>query len=82
MALHKNQIISLSISGITSEGNGIGRCDGMAVFVPYTVPGDQLMAKVVKVNKSYAYAIVDRFTRPSNLRVEPDCPVFGKCGGC
>lgn len=82
MALQKNQTISLSISGVTSEGNGIGRCDGMAVFVPYTVPGDQLMAKVVKVNKSYAYAIAQRFTRPSNLRVEPGCPVFGKCGGC
>lgn len=82
MALHKNQIISLSISGVTSEGNGIGRCDGMAVFVPCTVPGDQLMAKVVKVTKSYAYAIVERMTRPSNLRVEPGCPVFGKCGGC
>ncbi|MBR5559130.1 MAG: 23S rRNA (uracil(1939)-C(5))-methyltransferase RlmD [Oscillospiraceae bacterium] len=82
MALQKNQIISLSISGVTSEGNGIGRCDGMAVFVPYTVPGDQLMAKVVKVNKSYAYAIAERMTRPSNLRVDPVCPVFGKCGGC
>ena len=54
----------------------------MAVFVPYTVPGDQLMAKVVKVNKSYAYAIAERMTRPSNLRVDPVCPVFGKCGGC
>ncbi len=82
MALHKNQIISLSISGVTSEGNGIGRCDGMAVFVPFTVPGDQLMAKVVKVTKSYAYAIAERMTRPSNLRVDPVCPVFGKCGGC
>ena len=82
MALHKNQTISLSISGVTSEGNGIGRCDGMAVFVPYTVPGDQLMAKVVKVTKNYAYAIAERMTRPSNLRVDPVCPVFGKCGGC
>ena len=81
--LKKNQLVEIEITGITAEGNGVGRVeDGMAVFVPLTAVGDFIRAKIVKVLKNYAFGIIDELIRPSKSRIEPDCPVFHKCGGC
>lgn len=80
--LQKNQLAETEITGITSEGNGVGRVEGMAVFVPQTAAGDYVRVKIVKVLKSYAFGIVDEILTPSPDRTEPDCPVFRKCGGC
>ncbi|MDE6679427.1 MAG: TRAM domain-containing protein, partial [Ruminococcus sp.] len=49
--LEKNQFITAEITGITSEGNGVCRVDGMAVFVPDTATGDIVKIKIVKVLK-------------------------------
>ncbi|MBD5159472.1 MAG: class I SAM-dependent RNA methyltransferase, partial [Ruminococcus sp.] len=78
----KNQFINAEITGITSEGNGVCRIDGMAVFVPDTAVGDVCRIKIVKVLKSYAYGIVDEIITPSPERITPDCPAYKKCGGC
>ncbi|MDE7361222.1 MAG: 23S rRNA (uracil(1939)-C(5))-methyltransferase RlmD [Oscillospiraceae bacterium] len=80
--MNKNDIIDLEITALTSEGSGIGRADGMAVFVPFTAVGDVISCRVVKVLKSYAYGRVERIITPSPDRVDNDCPAFGKCGGC
>lgn len=80
--IRKNQIVEFEITGITNEGNGVGRYDGMAVFVPQTATGDYVSVKIVKVLKSYAFGIVNEIITPSPYRKEPDCPVFRKCGGC
>jgi 23S rRNA (uracil1939-C5)-methyltransferase len=80
--LKKNESIKLDIKGITSEGFGVGKYEGMAVFVPQTAVGDSITAKIVKVQKSYAYAIIESVDKPSPYRIKPDCKVFGKCGGC
>jgi len=80
--LEKNQFITAEITGITSEGNGVCRADGMAVFVPNTATGDMAKIKIVKVLKSYAYGIVDEIINPSPDRISSDCNVYKKCGGC
>ena len=80
--MKKNDIITLEITALTSEGSGIGKHEGMAVFVPKTAVGDVIEARIVKVLKSYAYGIIERITMPSPDRIENDCPAFGKCGGC
>lgn len=83
--MQKNDIINLEITALTSEGSGIGKHDGMAVFVPKTAVGDVIEARIVKVLKSYAYGRIERFFKQSRDRVvhnENDCPAFGKCGGC
>lgn len=80
--MQKNEIIEIEITDITSEGNGVGRHEGMAVFVPQTAVGDVIECKIVKVLKSYAYGIVSKILKPSADRIEPDCPLFPKCGGC
>lgn len=80
--MKKNEIIKLEIIDITTEGNGVGRYEGMTVFVPETAVGDVIFAKIVKILKSYCYGIVDSIINASPYRVEPDCPYFPKCGGC
>ena len=79
---NKNDIIELEITAISNEGSGIGRYEGVVVFVPATVPGDIINAKVVKVLKNRIYAIVDKIIKPADDRIENDCPVYPRCGGC
>lgn len=80
--MNKNDIVTLEITALTNEGSGIARYDGMAVFVPFTAVGDVIEARILKVHKTYAYAKIERIITPSADRIENDCPVFGKCGGC
>lgn len=80
--LEKNQLFEAEITGLTSEGSGVCRVDGMAVFVPSTAVGDIIRVKIVKVLSSYAFGIVDEILAPSADRIEMDCPVCSKCGGC
>lgn len=80
--MKKNQILKLEIIDITSEGNGVGKSDGMAIFVPETAVGDIINVKIVKVLKSYAYGIIHEIIKPSENRINIDCPYFPKCGGC
>lgn len=72
----------MTVTGITNEGNGVGRADGIAVFVPMTAVGDEIDCRIVKVSRSYCYGIVERLISPSEERTEPDCAVYKKCGGC
>ncbi len=78
----KNQNINLDITDITHECNGVGRYDGMAVFVPLTATGDNVEAKIIKVNKNFAVGKLEKINRPSAMRAENECPVYDKCGGC
>lgn len=80
--MQKNQIITLEITALSNEGSGVGRYEGMAVFVPFTAVGDVITCRIVKVLKSYAYGKLDQIITPSPDRVENTCPAFGKCGGC
>lgn len=81
--MKKNDICTLRITGLTSEGSGVGRTDeGMAVFVPLTAVGDVISCKIVKVNKTYAFGIIDKLLEPSETRCENSCGVYKKCGGC
>lgn len=80
--MKKNDIIDLEITSLTSEGSGIGRYDGMAVFVPFTAVGDVISCRILKVLKSYAYGKIESIITPSPSRIVNDCLVFGRCGGC
>lgn len=82
MELSKNDEIELNIDALTSEGSGVGRYNGLAVFVNDTVPGDKIIAHIIKRSKSYAVGIVAEIIEPSPSRIESDCPHSKKCGGC
>ena len=79
MSLVKNQDIRLKIDGCTAEGNGVGRHDGMAVFVAGTAVGDTVTAHIIKVKKSYAVGIVKDIVIFSPERIGEDCPYFSSC---
>jgi len=80
--MKKNDIVELYIDAMSSEGSGIGRYDGMTVFVPLTAIGDSIKARIVKVKTSYAYGIIEEILTPSSDRIMPDCKSFKQCGGC
>ncbi len=80
--MNKNDIVTLEVTALTSEGSGVSRLDGIVIFTPFTAVGDVIEARIVKVLKSYCYAKIERIITPSPDRVENDCPSFGKCGGC
>ena len=80
--LKKNDIIRLNIDGMTSEGSAVGRLDSFAVFVPNGAIGDVLDCRIIKVKKNYAVGKIENIITPSPDRIESDCPVSDKCGGC
>lgn len=80
--LKKNQDVKLNITGYTSDGAGVGKTEGMAVFVPEAIEGETVLAHIIKVNRSFAVGKLLQVIEPSKHRVEPRCPYFHKCGGC
>lgn len=80
--LRKNDIIDISITDMGVNGEGIGRYKGFAFFVKNALPGDTARAVVTKINKGYGFAKALEILSPSPDRVEPPCPLAGKCGGC
>ncbi|MBN7773522.1 23S rRNA (uracil(1939)-C(5))-methyltransferase RlmD [Clostridium aminobutyricum] len=80
--MNKGEKCQLLIDDISNEGQGIGKADGMAVFVKGAIPGDVVLAEITKVKKNYAFAILQEIITPSEYRIEPECPYAGECGGC
>ncbi|MCR5302692.1 MAG: 23S rRNA (uracil(1939)-C(5))-methyltransferase RlmD, partial [Lachnospiraceae bacterium] len=82
MNYSKNQILTVSIDDIGSNGEGIGRHEGYTLFVKDAVCGDVVEARITKVKKNYAYARCEKILTPSRDRVEPLCGEHIRCGGC
>lgn len=80
--MRKNDEIILDITDMTADGSGLGKYEGMAVFVPLTAIGDTVRVKVLKVKKTYAYGKLLEIIVSSPDRVENDCATFSRCGGC
>ena len=78
----KNDMVKLEITDMTTEGMGVGKIDGYALFVKDAVIGDLIEARIVKVKRSYGYGRVERILRESEKRVTPGCPIARSCGGC
>lgn len=81
-ALEKNNIYTARIEGYSSEGLGIARIEGQVVFVHGAVRGELCRVLVMKVLKNAAFGKVTELLEPSPERREPDCPYYGRCGGC
>ncbi len=86
--MKKNDIIELDIIDLNNLGCGVakisgGADDGMVVFVQGAVSGDKVRAKVIKVNRSFAVARLERILVPSAYRSETEfCLAPNSCGGC
>ena len=77
-----HQEIELTIDNLSNQGHGVGRVDNWVVFVPYTLPGEKVRARVYRNEKNCSMADLVEVLEPSELRVKPLCPVYGYCGGC
>lgn len=80
--VNKNDEFKLTITGYTSEGGGVGKYDGQAIFVENTAVGDEILCHIIKAKKSYAIGKVVKLLKPSKHRTEPECESFRMCGGC
>ncbi|MBQ6815829.1 MAG: 23S rRNA (uracil(1939)-C(5))-methyltransferase RlmD [Clostridia bacterium] len=80
--MNKNDEIILEITSTSTEGFGVGKHGGIAVFVPNTAEGDVALIKILKVKKTYCYGKLLELKTPSPSRTEPDCATFLQCGGC
>ncbi|MDR0839848.1 MAG: 23S rRNA (uracil(1939)-C(5))-methyltransferase RlmD [Christensenellaceae bacterium] len=80
--VQKNEDISLHIDSLTAQGQGIGKVDGFAMFVPQALPGEDVDAHVIKVHTGYGIAKLKAVRNPSPNRAAPRCPVYAQCGGC
>ena len=78
----KNDELELDITDLGSTGEGIGKIDGYTLFVKDALIGDKVRVKVIKTKKNYGYARLLEIIKPSEFRVEPECPVARQCGGC
>ncbi len=82
MSVRKNDRIELEIKSCTAQGDGVGHYDGLTIFVANAAVGDVVIAHLLKVKSKIAFAKVEKIIVPSQDRIEVDCPVFSKCGGC
>ncbi len=77
-----HQEIELEITTLTNMGQGLGRMDNWVVMVPYALPGELVRVRIYRNDKNFSEGDLVSVLRPSPHRVEPPCPIFGKCGGC
>jgi tRNA/tmRNA/rRNA uracil-C5-methylase (TrmA/RlmC/RlmD family) len=72
----------LTIEDVAFGGKGVARDAGKAVFIPFTIDGERISAQIVREKKQFAEAELVELLEPSPERVKPECPYFGRCGGC
>lgn len=82
MAVEAGAEVELDIVDVAYGGRGVGRLDGMAVFVPGCLEGERVRARLDAVHKRYAEAALLAVLTPSAHRVEPACPLADRCPGC
>ncbi|MEE9911793.1 MAG: class I SAM-dependent RNA methyltransferase [Deltaproteobacteria bacterium] len=74
--------LQVEIESVAFGGHGVGRADGLVVFVPFTVTGDVVEVEVAERKKKFARGRLLKVIEPSPHRTEPLCRYFGRCGGC
>ena len=77
-----HDVVELSIDSITNLGLGLGRVQNWVIMVPFVCVGERVRAKIFKSYKNYSVADLLEILQPSDKRVSPCCPLFGRCGGC
>ncbi len=78
----QGQTLELTITDLSSEGDGVGRWDNRVVFVPDTAPGDRIQARLIHAKPSFGRGKLLQILEPGSDRVRPACIVADKCGGC
>lgn len=80
--MRKNDEFIDIVVDIGTNGEGVIKRDGTVVFVPFALLGEEIRYKILKTTSKCAYGKLLEVLKPSSIRVQAKCPVFGKCGGC
>lgn len=75
-------LYQMTIEDLTDDGDGVGRIEGITVFVHNALPGDEILTKLIKVKKNYAIGIIHQMLQKSPNRINEPCPYARQCGGC
>jgi 23S rRNA (uracil1939-C5)-methyltransferase len=76
------RVVDLKVEDVAFGGKGVAREQRKVVFVPYTIEGEMVSAEIVREKKQFAEAELVEVKQSSPNRVAPQCPYFGRCGGC
>ncbi|MCF7921790.1 MAG: 23S rRNA (uracil(1939)-C(5))-methyltransferase RlmD [Candidatus Marinimicrobia bacterium] len=82
IVVKKGDSIELEIESLAFGGKGVAKVEGLAIFVERVIPGQKVLARIVKKKKSYAEAYPLEVLRKAPNEIEAKCPAFGTCGGC
>ena len=81
--MRKNDCLTLRAENLGAEMEGVCRYEGMPVFVPGLLPGEEAQVRIVKVEKRYAFGRLESAPAVSSPdRKQPGCPAYPRCGGC
>jgi 23S rRNA (uracil1939-C5)-methyltransferase len=79
----KKVLHTLVIEKLVPGGLGLGRLhEGIVVLVRYVLPGEKVLVQQTSRKKDYISAVLKEVLSPAPDRVEPPCPIYGRCGGC
>lgn len=80
--IDKNKTYECEITDLTVSGDGVAKINAYPLFVKGAIPGDTVLLKPTKLNKTYGFAKIIKILNPSPQRRSPKCKSFPKCGGC
>ena len=80
--LVKGDTVELHIDSFNHDGEGVGRFEGFAVFVPEAIPGETVHVRIISTQKTYARALIQSVKQVSPARIQPICEHNRECGGC
>ena len=71
----------IKIHGLGSSGEGVGKFDGLAIFVEGALPDEEILVEIETLKKNYAVGRLVEIVKASSERAEPFCPLYKDCGG-
>ncbi len=80
--LEKGKIYEAAIQDYTSEGQGVAKIEGCAVFIPGAIVGETCRVEITKAAKTWAAGKMVEILEKSPARIQRACPISAKCGGC
>ena len=81
--MKKNDVLTLRADGLGADLEGVCRYEGIPVFVPGLLPGEEAPVRIVKTEKRFAFGRMESMpAESSSSRRNPDCPAWPRCGGC
>ncbi len=77
-----DEVYDVDITSLENEGKGVCKVGGMICFVPKVLPGEKVKIRITEIKKNYARGKLIDVLKPSDKRIDPNCPFYKDCGGC